>query len=379
MSVNPLTREQVCVLHVIDSLAPGGAERMLADLVRSLAKRNISLAVCVTREAAMDLSSEIPAQVEIFSLKRKFRWDVPALLKFINYCLRRRVKIIHAHGRSSFQFSALAKMLALPHTRLIFHDHFGGMANDQRISHGFRLLMLGMADLYMGVSPELCQWAVKAAGLPEERVTLLENAIELDRFIGRQALLLQIGGGAQPKKAVVLANLRPQKDHPLLLTALSRSGRAREMMHVFLAGLDLDDAYSREVHQLAKELHIVDNVTFLGPVRDVPSLLSGMDYGLLSSKSESGPLVLLEYIYAGIPFLATETGQIASFLSRNGVGIFVQPGDVEAFAKGLDQLAGLGEAERREMVSTARTIVHKEFNLESRVDRLMDVYNFLIR
>ena len=62
------------IMHIIDSLAIGGAERMLVDIANSTDKSKFSVSVCVTRSditLAKNLLPDIPLRI----LNRQFRLD----------------------------------------------------------------------------------------------------------------------------------------------------------------------------------------------------------------------------------------------------------------------------------------------------------------
>jgi len=365
----------ICVLHIIDGLAPGGTERVLIDLVNGLARRNISVGVCVTR-SCRDLASELDPGIELLVLDRVFTWDIKPIARLARYCLTRGVRIIHAHTRSSFKFAALIKLLCGGRPSLIFHDHFGEIHIDRSVSTSMRWASQGFADWYLAVSPELQDWAVGKLGFPLARTTVLGNALDRGRF-NLAITPAKLDVVSQPLKAVMIANLRPQKDHRFLLHAFSASALARNQLHLYFVGLDLDDAYSQEIHNLVHELQLESNISFLGTRTDIPSILQSVDFGLLSSQSESGPVVLLEYMAAGLPFLATDTGQIVSLLAGAGLPYFVEPGNIEAYAECLDSLVSLTDEQKQALAFQENQLLHTFFDIRHRVDVLVNIYQSL--
>jgi glycosyltransferase involved in cell wall biosynthesis len=106
----------------------------------------------------------------------------------------------------------------------------------------------------------------------------------------------------------------------------------------------------------------------------VAQILQEVDFGLLSSRSESGPITLLEYIASSLPFVVTQTGQITETVRSKGIGFFVPPGDTEAYASALEQLINLSEEERRRIGRQGRQIAADCFSIERQVDQLVRLY-----
>ena len=221
------------------------------------------------------------------------------------------------------------------------------------------------------------KWAIEQIGLRREQTEVLPNAINLHRFETIQPISRKDLGITKPLVAVMVANLRPQKDHLLLFQALAQTVTAKEKIHLLLVGLDLADEYSRTCRQTVEALGLTSQVTFMGERLDVPQLLRTADIGLLSSRSESGPVVLLEYGASGLPFIATLTGQVAHFFHEHQQPFLVQPGDVAGYAQALDTLVNCLPAQRDDLITKARQLVYDHFGVKRQVKQLLPIYNKL--
>lgn len=364
------------IFHITDSLTPGGTERILVDLVNGLWQQGVGVGVCVTRQdvqLAQDLLSDVPLVV----LNRQTKWDLKAIRYFVREIQQRQVFLIHAHGRGSVQFASLVKNLSFPRPKLLFHDHFGEIGVDQSTPLALRKINRYFVDRYVAVDPALQKWAIEQMRLRREQTEVLPNAIDLHRFEAVEPISRTDLGITKPIVAIMVANLRPQKDHLLLFQALARTVTAREKIHLLIAGLDLADEYSRTCHQAVVELGLASQVTFLGERLDIPQLLRTADIGLLSSRSESGPVVLLEYGASSLPFVATLTGQVAHFFHDHQQPFLVQPGDVMGYAQALDALVNCLPTQRDDLVTRARQLVYDHFGVGRQVKQLLTIYNKL--
>lgn len=362
------------VVHVIDTLRLGGAERVMADLVRGLDAAGVAVGVCTTRPTDGEALS-LPPGVPLLRLERRRTWDLGAVRAFARWCRARRVRVIHAHGRNTARFCAFARLAGpLPRPRLVVHDHYGPIDVDPSAPLGVRLALRLAADRYVGVGPALAAWAVERAGMAPRRVLSLPNRIDLSRFRSAAPLPREPLAGGRPVLAAVVANLRPQKDHPLLFRALAASRVARARMRVLVVGRDFGDAHGRACREMVEALGLEEAVSFLGARGDVPRLLRTADWGLLPSRSESGPLTLLECMAAGTPFLATRTGEIAASVEARGFGRFVAPGDEAALAGALDALCEVSGEARAAEGAYGAALAAAHYDIPPAVEALRGLY-----
>lgn len=365
------------VLTVIDSLAVGGAERVAVDIANTLDRSSFEVAFCATRSGG-PLADALADDVPLTVLGRSKTWDLSKVVKFASLVRKGGFDLVHSHGRGSMQFVALARAARLIRVPHVFHDHFGLVETNTGAPIGLRMALRLGVDCYVGVDDRLCRWAHDIVGLPSEKVRLLRSGVDLSRFDQASTLDLRAAFGlpADSIVAVMIANFRRQKDHRILFHALAAlSERTRSQLHVLLIGsTDVEPDCFAECQSLIDQLGIQELVRIVGPRDDVPSLLAGADFGLLCSASESGPLVLLEYMAAGLPFVATDTGEIANAVRDLGVGSFVPPGDSDALAAALAALLGLTPAEREASGRRCREVVVEHFSQRAVTRKLEDVY-----
>jgi glycosyltransferase involved in cell wall biosynthesis len=358
------------IMHVIDGLARGGAERMLVDLANLTAKDGHQVTVCVTGTDPT-LARELAPSIRVVVLARRSRITPFALAKLIH--LVRQVDVVHAHMRSSAGAIAMLRAAHVVRTPLVFHDHFGGI--EYRSVPRWLRYARRQVTQYVGVYSLLADWA-RDAGIPDARVAIIPNALDLRRLANvppydlRSALRLP----NDTVLAILVASLRRDKGVEVMIEALARA-RHRERIHVALVGGDGEPAYAAALRRRVSALGLFDRVTFMGARDDVPSLLATADVGLLASHAESGPLVLLEYLAAGLPIVATRVGDIGNRLATEHVMGFVDAGDAVAFANELDAVAALSPAARRARGDRGRAILDARFDLAAVMPRWYEVYS----
>ncbi len=166
-------------------------------------------------------------------------------------------------------------------------------------------------------------------------------------------------------KIVLLANLRPQKDHVTFVEALIylKAHVIEKDIKVVFAGLYWDDPYFHSIKNVLESHDLIDRVDFVGSVNDVMSLLMDCDIGVLSSTSEGLPVSLLEYGQAGLPVIVTDVGQCAEVVDYGKAGLVVPPADSKAFSEALLDLIQHPE-KRVHLGSTLQQRIEKEYGAQ---------------
>jgi len=353
------------VLHVTDSLAPGGKERMLVDLANATHRFGRRVSVCVTRDRT-DLAKDLDPGINVHVLQRRARWALGPMRHFGALVRDEGITLLHVHGRSSFSFAVFAKLVRLlpPAIPLILHDHHG-IEIDDSVPFWFRFWARRWTAAYVGVFQRLGEWA-RRAGLPADRIFVIENALDLTRL--RPAAAVDVRGllrlPATVPIGVVVCGIRREKGIDFLIDALARQRRA---FHVLIVGPDADPEYVAVCRAQAERLGLGDRVTFLGVRSDVAAVLGGCDFALMPSRSESGPLVLIEYMAAGLPIVSVRVGGIAERIAASGGQAFTLPGDVQAFASAVDAVLALTHDERLGRGAWGPPFVAREFDIQSRL------------
>lgn len=342
------------ILHLADTLEPGGTERVAVNLVNHLSRERFRPFLASTRREG-SLASDVLPDVGRLALNRSRTLDIGALRRLARFVRENEIAVVHAHSSSLF----LAALL--PGARIVWHDHFGRVAQEERPAWLWGPAARRAAAV-VAVSEDLARWSRERLGV---------EAVYLPNFVPEASPGPVPDLPGEPGSRVVcVANLRAQKDHLTLLRAFARVVREQAEAHLLLVGADVEPACAARVREEAG-----DRVTFLGSRRDVPDLLRGCDVGVLSSASEGFPLSLLEYGRAGLAAVATRVGQCSEVL--DGAGVLVPPGDAGALADAL--LALLRDpARRKELGERLRLRVRERYSPSAVMERLEAVYHTVL-
>jgi glycosyltransferase involved in cell wall biosynthesis len=357
------------VLHVIDSLGIGGSERMLVDLANASLGAGLAPSVCATRLGG-SMQKELDPRIPCSVLGRRGRLDLRRGLQFAAIVRQRRAQVLHVHGRYSLLYVATLRALGLLRCPIVFHDHWGNLDTDPSVPRWFPAVARRHVAAYVGVSRGLAEWAV-AAGMPAERATSINNAVDLDRLLRAPPATDPARNGR--RRGIAVAGWRKEKGLHVLIDAARALG-APATAELLIVGGSREPGYLEGCRAASASGELARLFRFLGERSDAPSLVRAVEFGVVPSLTESGPLVLIEYLACGLPVAATRSGEIARIALEAGVPGLVTPGDVEALAAELDRILSASEAELRERGEIAADVTRRHFSIQAVLPQWIETY-----
>jgi glycosyltransferase involved in cell wall biosynthesis len=335
------------VLHVIDSLALGGAQVVLWNLLAQADRARFEMeAACLHgRGVFWERLRATGVPVRSLSFHHLFPSYVPALGWLY---LTRRYDVVHCHLLAA---NVIAKPLAaLSGVRVrINHDHCNDkLADPRRWVPAADAWANRFSTHVCAVSESTRQHLVQAEGVPESRATTIHNGIDLEVF---QPHLEHRAAARRrfdlPSDAFVvggIGRLTYQKNFALFLE-VAAAVLAKEPRAFFaIAGTGEDDA---ALQAQAARLGIAERVRFLGYVAEMPALYPALDCLLLTSRYEGLPITILEAMAAGVPIVSAALDGVREILRDDEDAALVPPGARDAFAARVTQLVAEPARARR--------------------------------
>ena len=171
-----------------------------------------------------------------------------------------------------------------------------------------------------------------AEGPPPNSVFVLENGVDLERFLAVPPLS-PIASNSLCIGAV--ANLRPVKGIDVLIRAVARLSRSHSSIRIRVAG---EGEARGELEREAEERDVAGRVELVGAMRDIPEFLGRLDIAVLPSRAEGMSNAVLEYMAAGRPIIASAVGATPELIEDGVHGLLVPPGDDAALAAAMARL-----------------------------------------
>jgi glycosyltransferase involved in cell wall biosynthesis len=366
------------VVHFIDTIEFGGAERALLHLLRGLDRRRWRPVLLHHEEPGL---RELLAGVDAAGIERRPVGRMRGIrgILGVRACARaisaESPAVFHAHLNWPLACSggilaaALNRVPAVVATVQLFSALPRALTLPVQ-----RQLVTRAVGRYIAVCHAVARDLERRLHVPPSRVSVVPNGAELQE--------LDTPGATDPALRVALAG---SADVPLVLT-LARLDRQKGLKDLLRAAAQLpgvafvvagEGPERSALEADARALGVERRVSFIGFRRDVPALLASADLFVLPSMTEGLPLSVLEAMAARRPVIATDVGGTGDVVRHEQTGLLVGAGDATALAAAIRRL--LSDAPLAERLARAgQILVRDHYSAADTARRVMAVYDGLL-
>jgi glycosyltransferase involved in cell wall biosynthesis len=357
------------ILHLIETSGPGGAERVLVNIVENLDRGRYGSVICLLKDGW--LAAQLRQRgLETIIIPQRAGHDPAWVYKCVGLVRRKRIDMLHTHefGMSTYglltSWFTRVPMIATVHGKAYYGERW-------RRRMAYRLVASHAVQV-VAVAEDIRRFLIDRVGATPEKVRTIYNGVDA-KTVGSAEdgarVRRELGIPEATPVIGTIANLYPVKGHTYLLEAAAEVAKVAPQAVWLLAGRG---GLLRQLQDEACHLGIANKVRFLGFRDDPAALLQAMDLFVLPSLSEGLPVSVLEAMAAGRPVVATDVGGNREVIVDGRTGFLVAPGDSRALAAGMiTLLADRDLADRYGAEGRAR--VSQQFSLE----RMVSAYELL--
>lgn len=234
--------------------------------------------------------------------------------EFYDVLLQGRYDIVHLHtGRWKSTFAEqVAKEAGVK--RIIIHAHSTGMATESETEREKNLLRHQEIVANLSIDIATDYWACSRAAskflfadsIPEERVHIMPNAIDIERFAFRQDIREKVRKEMGWKDSYVIGHIGRfvyPKNQEFLLKLIKHLISFIPSIKLVLVG---DGVNLERCKEYTYQNNLDEHVVFTGYRADTERLLQAFDVFALPSEFEGVSLALIEAQAAGLPCYASD-------------------------------------------------------------------------
>jgi glycosyltransferase involved in cell wall biosynthesis len=231
-------------------------------------------------------------------------------------------------------------------------------------------------DCFTAPSAYYAELMARRLGLPQERVQVVANGINLEGYEAAGRSDREAGG---PPVLGYFARMCPEKGLDLLVEAflLLKRRPATERLRLRVGGScnGPDEAFVAGLRRRLESAGVSADVEFHPNVDRATKLALMGSFSVLSVPAHYGEafgLYLLEAWAAGLPVVQPRTAAFPELIEATGGGVLVTPGEAAALADGIEGLI-LDPERARRLGEAGRRVVQSEFSDRRMVDRVIAV------
>jgi glycosyltransferase involved in cell wall biosynthesis len=371
------------VISLIDSLAPGGAERSLVELVPHLAAQDVQLTVCVLYERAGYADELRGAGTDLVALPPL---GTVGRIRAVRRLLEdHRAQLLHTTlyeadviGRLAGATARVPVVCTLANVRY-GPEQFAEPGLDRwklRSVQAIDVITARLVRRFHAVSETVADAMAPALRVRRDRITVVPRGRD-ERRLGRRgdarraAARRALDLGHDQPVVLAIARHEHQKGLDVLVDATARLRTTHPDLAVLVAGREGRQTDALR-HRIA-EAQLDGTVRLLGARDEVPDLLCAADVFALPSRREGFPGAVVEAMALETPMVLADLPMVREAAPDDRMARFVPTDDPTALA---DAIAGVlaDPASARERTSAARARFEAELTIDAVARHMADLF-----
>lgn len=358
------------VLQIIDSLATGGAEKLLLDSIPLYKERGVNMDLLVLQ----DKDYPFMQALESIDCCKIYKLGVGSvynpLLVFKISKILKHYDIAHVHLFPAQYWAVLAKNFSRAKTKLIFTEHSTSNKRMRyRFSKSLEFFFYNQYDLIVAITSRIREIMISYIPSIKEKVVVVQNGILLSILNDVSPYSKEdLGFDANDVLLIQVSSMQYPKDHKTLINSMA------ELPTYFKLILVGDGVLKKELINMVNTKGLGERVIFFGRRDDVPKLLKSVDLVILSSIYEGLSLSSIEGMASGKPFLATNVPGLSEIV--DGGGLLFEQGNSQELSSLIMTL--MNDKVLYNKTSNAGIKRAKEYDISNMVDQYISHYEKII-
>ncbi|MHC4525118.1 MAG: glycosyltransferase [Planctomycetota bacterium] len=360
------------VLHVIQQLGIGGAEKQLYELIVNSDPEVMTHEVLYYSDSLDTEAKKLydGANIKTTRIPRNKKRPLKFLKDFAKEVKNSNAEIVHCWLFGANIWGRLAALMA-GHKKIIVAYRGGalGYAPVMRMLE----LFTGSRVHHLANSRACANMTARRTGLKPDKFNVIYNGVDLKGFEVnsiRPQLCRDWSISSDAKIVTMVGRLTASKNYPMLLKLAQRAKAEKMNTHFLIVG---HGEQENELKELAKTLDVHQGVHFLGLRHDVPAILISSDIFCYTTLFEGFPNALLEAMTAGLPIITTGFDGVDELITEGVNGTIVPFDEVDHAFEILKRYVA-NEELAKSLGAKAHEVVVSGFNVQHMVSETLQYY-----
>jgi len=370
-----LIKDKIRILHIIESLGPGGAERILLTNLTYLDKDRFYNVVAYLYNDEFFLSDLKEIGVKAYSLNLKNIYQpFTAINRIVKIIKTEKIDIVHTNLFGADIYGRIAaRMAGILHIVTTLHN----LGYEQSSIFDKRKIVDGITGKFCdGYFIAVSEAVKKSTGkhLGFKNIKVIYNSIDTNRFLPLKELerinmRTKLGIKKDTYLLTDVGRLDFDKGHNLLLEALASEKLKSNNFVLLLIG---SGPAEKNLKDLSMRLGIQEKVKFLGIRKDIRDIVGCSDLFILPTINEGFGIVILEAMALKIPCVASNIDSIKEIIDNDANGILAQP--IPAALSDAIWCLMRDKNKATRIADKAYIKVTDNFNIKDNIKKLEEIY-----
>jgi len=362
------------ICYIIDSLAAGGKERQLVNLISGLSSKNEILVIVFNDYIFFKELLNMPVELIVF--KREKRNSLKTIIKVYKELNRFKPQITHI-------WDNISHCIALPYIiirkTIVINSsiRYGGIIKRNLKARFVQRLAYFTAKKVISNSKQ---------GLIVEKLEKSKNAkyiyngFDINLFENKlyeYGLKWTMDIPLLKPAVIMVARFYSAKDYITFIKAAKILIKKSSEIGFYCIG----NGPMKDLAENESGEYLGKNIFFLGNISNIQILLPQFTIGLLlnntNGHAEGISNAIMEYMAAGLPVIATNAGGTSELIEDGLSGFLVPSFDENAVAHRIEELLNSSDL-RHSMGKRGKEIIRNKFSIEKMINSYTSQYNKLI-
>lgn len=361
------------VLHINAGLEKGGGRSHIVNLLTEAKRQNVDFELLTLADGPVAKAAK-KAKIKTTILGAQSRYDLSVLKRLTRFINEGNFDIVHTHGARANLFVSMIKKQIKAKWIITVHSDplkdFEGRGMIGNIFTKLNIMALKKADGIFAITQNFSNLLVEKVGIPKTKICVIYNGIffHQNKDVPKKY--------AHPYFNIInVGRAEKVKGQDLLLKAIKKLNDQNIRLHIVGDGSELNN-----LRALARDLGISSQVTFHGflTYQETRKLYQKMDLAVLTSYSESFPLVLLEASDNLVPILSTDVGDIEKMIPNEEYGFVAKIGDIDSISEKIRQARARSKTNLMAMSEKEKTYLMHAFSMKNQLVAIENYYKLVL-
>lgn len=318
----------------------GGMEMFTVTFSELLSKNGYNVCLACLRNSRIDFeTTHLNIQKIIFNSSSAI--NPTNIIRLVNYLRHNRIDLIHSHFSKDLWL--IIPSLKFLHSQIpvILTKHLASFIVKNDLLHRWIYRRLNAAT---AISKAIQQNLIETTPLSSEKIVLLHNCIDLEKFnptkYSKKKIRVEFNIDENEFVFGLISRLSPGKGHiEVVRAAKNLDNQIKGLKFIFVGSSEKDEEYFEvELKKMINEFLLNEYFIFTGFRKDVPEFLATFDAFLFPSRDEAFGIALIEAMAMGKPNIVCKAGGVLDIVVENETSLLFERGDIETLTNHIINL-----------------------------------------